>query len=82
MGLLDVRAPDAEAQAALLCQELAGHAPLALAGLKWGFALLQGATEAQRADYELLRRASFNSEDAREGRDALLARRPPRFVGR
>lgn len=82
LGLLDVLADDAEAQAFTLCAELAGHAPLAVEGMKRGFALLEGASALERAEYERLRRASFNSDDAREGKAALLEKRPPRFSGR
>ncbi len=82
LGLLDVLADDAPAEALALCQELALNAPLAVRGLKLGLGLLDGASGEQRAAYEGLRRASFNSADAREGRDALLGRRAPRFEGR
>ncbi|MEW6433929.1 MAG: enoyl-CoA hydratase/isomerase family protein [Myxococcota bacterium] len=82
-GLLDVLADDAEAQALALCNELASNAPLAVRGMKQGLALLEegGGTGEQRAAYEALRRASFNSQDAREGRDAALEKRTPRFRG-
>ena len=50
--------------------------------MKRGFRLLQGAAEPELADYERLRRESFNSEDAREGKDALLSKRAPIFRGR
>jgi enoyl-CoA hydratase/carnithine racemase len=82
LGLLDVLANDAEAQALALCTELAFNAPLAVQGMKRGLALLNGASESQRADYERLRRASFNSDDAREGKEALLGKRAPRFSGK
>ncbi|GMU60477.1 MAG: enoyl-CoA hydratase [Myxococcaceae bacterium] len=86
VGLLDLLAPDAaaaEAQALALCGELAANAPLAVRGLKRGLDLLEegGGTAAERAQYEALRRQSFNSRDAREGRDAVLAKRAPRFIG-
>ncbi|MEW5740554.1 MAG: enoyl-CoA hydratase-related protein [Myxococcota bacterium] len=85
-GLLDLLAADAaaaEAQARALCDELAANAPLAIRGLKRGLALLEegGGSAEERAEYEALRRQSFNSRDAREGRDAVLAKRPPRFTG-
>jgi hypothetical protein len=50
--------------------------------MKRGFELLSGGSEAELAAYEVLRRASFNSEDAREGKDALLGRRVARFLGK
>lgn len=82
-GLLDVLAEDAEAQALALCAELASNAPLAVRGMKQGLALLEegGGTAEARAKYEALRRASFNSKDAKEGRDAVLEKRVPRFRG-
>ena len=82
LGLLDVLAIDAQAQALALCTELAGNAPLAVRGLKRGFELMSGGSEADLAAWELARRESFNSDDAREGKAALLARQVPRFLGR
>jgi enoyl-CoA hydratase/carnithine racemase len=82
LGLLDVLSDeDAPGEALGLCRELARNAPLAVRGMKRGFELLQGATEADLAQYEALRRASFNSADVREGKEALLARRAPVFRG-
>jgi enoyl-CoA hydratase/carnithine racemase len=83
-GLLDLLAVDAPAEALALCAELAGNAPLAVAGLKRGLALLEdaGGTAADRAAYQALRQASFVSEDAREGVRAALEKRAPRFQGR
>lgn len=85
-GLLDFLAADAQAaeeEARALCEELAANAPQAIRGLKRGLALLEegGGSAEERAEYEVLRRQSFNSRDAKEGRDAVLARRPPRFTG-
>lgn len=82
LGLLDVLASDAEAQALALCTELALNAPLAVQGMKWGLELLNGASDAQLSEYARLRRASFNSEDSREGKEALLGKRMPRFSGK
>jgi len=86
VGLLDVKVDDAaeaEAQAVVLCAELAANAPLAVRGMKVGLALLEagGGSAEERERYEALRRASFNSKDAREGRDAVLEKRAPRFTG-
>lgn len=65
------------------CVELAGHAPLAMEGLKRGLELLGrgGGSDDERVEYQALRRASFNSEDAKEGRAAILEKRAPRFRG-
>jgi enoyl-CoA hydratase/carnithine racemase len=87
MGLLDVLEPtaaEAHNEAVALCRELAQAAPLAVAGMRRGFALLAkgGGSEDERAEYDALRRASFNSDDAVEGRAAILDKRAPRFEGR
>jgi enoyl-CoA hydratase/carnithine racemase len=87
MGLLDVLVPtaaDAELEAVALCRELGEAAPLAVAGMRRGFALLAkvGGTADELAEYEALRRTSFNSDDAAEGRAAILEKRAPRFHGR
>lgn len=82
-GLLDLLGPEAERVALELCTELAGNAPLAVRGMKHGLGLLEtGSSEAERAAYQVLRRASFASADAREGVAAVLEKRPPRFHGR
>lgn len=87
LGLLDIlesTAAESRAQAVALCRELAQAAPLAVAGMRRGFALLAkgGGTAIERDEYEALRRASFNSDDAAEGRAAILEKRTPRFDGR
>jgi enoyl-CoA hydratase/carnithine racemase len=87
MGLLDSlesTADGARTEALALCSELAQAAPLAIAGMRRGFALLAkgGGTAEEQAEYEVLRRASFSSDDAVEGRAAILAKRAPRFNGR
>lgn len=79
IGLLDVLSEDAGREAQALCREIAQHAPLAVQGMKRGFELLN--VERDEA-YEALRRQSFNSEDARRGRDGFLAKKPPTFTGR
>lgn len=82
-GLLDLVVPDAAAgaEAGLWCEEIAALAPFAVQGMKRGLALLDSGVTAD-AEYERLRRVSFNSADAKEGRDAILERRAPRFVGK
>lgn len=82
-GLLDAIAPDAVAgaEAGHWCDRISALSPLALRGMKRGLALLDAGISTD-ADYERLRRESFNSEDAREGRDAMLQRRAPKFSGK
>ena len=82
LGLLDVLADEAEVEAMALCRELAANSPLAVAGMKRGFELIDGASSEDLASYEVLRRVSFNSADAREGKEALLGRRAPVFQGK
>lgn len=84
-GLLDVLAKDgeAEAKALALCAQLAAGAPLAIAGMKQTFGALMrgGPTAEEEKALEALRRAAFNSADAREGVLAFLERRAPKFSG-
>ena len=74
-GLLDLVSSDAEADANALAAELAGGAPMAIAGMKQIFAGGEG-------DFRAVRRAAFNSADAKEGRESFLQRRAPKFSGR
>ena len=76
---------DAAASAALaLAQKLASHAPLAMAGMKRTFEVLEEEllSEAVRQELEGKRREAFSSEDFREGRSAFLEKRTPTFLGR
>jgi enoyl-CoA hydratase/carnithine racemase len=89
IGLVDrvVPADEAESAALALAQEIAGNAPLAVHGMKRILRLLdaaaeRGFTDAERDEIADLRRRAFESDDVREGRDAFLAKRPPRFTGR
>ncbi len=82
-----VAAPeDLEARALEVATELAGNAPLSQTGNKRVIrALLAAESElAEEVEQELieLRRASFASEDMREGMRAFAERRPARWQGR
>jgi enoyl-CoA hydratase/carnithine racemase len=82
LGLVDALVEDAEAEARLLVDRIASLAPLAVAGSKR--LLDDGARHAleEALDRELdLCLSLFETEDAREGLSAFLAKRPPRFEG-
>jgi enoyl-CoA hydratase len=82
IGLLDEVAD--EERAVTFCRELAALSPLALAGMKRVLHTLEGSpvSREELASIEQLRRQSFVSEDAKEGRAALLEKRAPKFSGR
>jgi enoyl-CoA hydratase len=89
MGLVDrlVSADEAEGAALALAAEIAGNAPLAVQGMKRVLRLLEAAAErgftaGEREEVAQLRRRAFESDDVREGRDAFLEKRAPRFRGR
>jgi enoyl-CoA hydratase/carnithine racemase len=80
-------AAEVELQALELAAELAGNAPLSQRGNKRVIAALLAAEGQQltpEVEEELieLRRASFASEDMREGMRAFAERRPARWTGR
>jgi enoyl-CoA hydratase/carnithine racemase len=86
-GLLEELYPTdeaAEAGALSLCRELAENAPLSLSGMKRTFQVLfrPALTEQEDAELRAVRRAAFDSEDAKEGRAAFSEKRLPRFVGK
>lgn len=64
--------------------QIAANSPTSVQGMKRIFLLMRRRElpQAAIAEVEALRRASFHSEDAREGVAAVLERRPPRFTGR
>ena len=87
LGLVDEVHPslgDAEERALGLAEEIAANAPLAIAGTRRVLRELEQAALAQldAAEIAALRRDAFASADAREGREAFLAKRPPVFTGR
>jgi enoyl-CoA hydratase len=87
LGLVDEVCPtlaDAEERALTCAEEIAANAPLALFGLRRILGELERAAlagvDAPKA--ETMRRVAFASADAREGREAFLAKRPPVFGGK
>jgi len=87
-GLVNRVAAEAELESETLelAGELAGNAPLSQLGNKRVIAALLSAEGELPADVEEelieLRRASFASQDMREGMKAFAERRPPRWSGR
>jgi enoyl-CoA hydratase/carnithine racemase len=81
-----VAAAELDAVTLELGAELAGNAPLAQRGNKRVIAALLGAEGALATDVEeeliALRRASFASQDMREGMRAFAEKRPPRWRNR
>lgn len=86
IGLADelVEEGGALERAVELATTIAGNAPLAVQGMKRLFRLMRRRElpQAVLGEVEALRRASFASEDAREGIAAVLERRKPTFTGR
>lgn len=82
-GFLTEVTPDAEALRARvedLAATIVGHAPLTLAATKKGLALARGEPPAGLGDDLVV--SCYTSADFREGMEAFLAKRPPRWEGR
>ena len=87
LGLLDEVLPsvaEASTRAFALAEQMAQNAPLAIAGMRRIFRELESSLLASIDEIGIgaLRRESFDSADAREGKTAFLEKRPPRFRGR
>lgn len=85
LGLVQRVADDALAAALALATELAGLAPLTLAGHKQALvAIAETATPPgdRLAAIDAAEARCFTSRDLAEGLDAFAAKRPPRFEGR
>ena len=86
IGLVDevVDAGLALDRALEMATQIAANSPTAVQGMKRIFLLMRRRELPQAAagEVEALRRASFHSEDAREGVAAVRERRAPKFTGR
>jgi enoyl-CoA hydratase/carnithine racemase len=84
MGLLDIVATDTALSGAhALAAEIAGNAPLSLAGSKVVLeALAAGATQSRHAEISAIIEGAMNSADYREGARAFIDKRKPVFTGR
>lgn len=86
IGLVDevVDAGRALERALEVAGQIAANSPRSVQGMKRIFLLMRHRElpPAAVGEVEALRRASFHSEDAREGVAAVRERRPPRFSGR
>ena len=84
VGLLSEVLPDRGALAARaeeLARTVGGHAPLTLRATKLAMRRLRLAAMAEAEGDDLVKMA-FTSDDFREGMDAFLGKRPPRWTGR
>ena len=85
IGLVDRVLPDAEIQSAAMdmARTIAANAPLAIKAAK--LTIAQVLRDAGERDMEAVRQVGIDcieSDDAREGRRAFMAKRPPHFSGR
>lgn len=82
MGLVDEVAADPLERAKALAAEMAGNAPLSIAGAKLTLrALVDGAEEARADEIQALVDRAASSQDYAEGQRAFGEKRAPRFTG-
>lgn len=84
IGLVDVVTEQDVVEAALaFAARMSGNAPISIEGAKVALnAVATGETAERRAEVALISRRASDSADYREGRQAFLEKRKPRFTGR
>jgi naphthoate synthase len=83
MGMVNAVVPHAELEAAALewCRRIMSKSPTAIRMLKYGFNLPDEGLVGQQLFAGEATRLAYASEEAEEGRDAFLEKRPPSYRG-
>ncbi len=82
MGMVNAVVPHADLERAALdwCRKINGKSPTAIRMLKYGFNLPDEGLVGQQLFAGEATRLAYATEEAREGRDAFLEKRPPQYT--